>query len=472
MMRKLILGILFTICAVSIMGCSKSKGVYTSYPSNTIKVAYDQDNNRFVLNNSGEVIKEISHDEKPYSRYNLTRNVLLMELDESFYIFHNDKMKKIDDKIFEVAISDNGNTVFYKTREESNFCLKIYDVTKDKAKTIRKIERDEHISDICISPDGKTVAYSISKDSKTEGFISVNNKKPVSIGEVKTLFAVSNEGKFVYYTDEEYTLYVKSGNTTNEIGHKDSFSTMCFNKDYSELLFSDDETYIILDGAKPIQLSDRSHRDSSLVVPDATVYGEVFGGSFRSHYVCGIDSFSDKHLLSDNKMLYYINKDFEAIEVIDDVRTYGITSSNEFFVIDYDSIYKVIKDDYDEILAVEGGSIFVPKSGSGFYHIYDNELFYIKGDKEPSLLSKDVKGAMLMKGDTLYYFVEGKDGDRTLHSSKNGGAGKKIKNGDNVNKILSFEPAYRPYFSKESDGQMNLYTISGNELKLIIENYK
>lgn len=470
-MKKSVLVILFSIFILTISACNNSnEGVFSSYPNNTIAVGSDEDNNTFVYNREGKIIKEFSGEYIYDVHYNLKCNVVVLELDETAYIISNDKVKQIKREIEDLVISDSGNTVFYKFKDDKyDMYLEAYDVSSGKAQIIDKSE-EGYFYELCVSPDGKTFAYY--HDGIEETFISVNGKKPVSLGKEISPIAVANEGKLIYGWDNDYNFIVMNGSTTNILST--ASIDIFFNRDYSEVLVFGDEISISVNGAKTTTLLKERQYYPYVLVAEGTFYDTLKPGSSDSYVVYGLDSFLDKYIFFDDSYddkLYYINKDLKAIEVCDSVYDHGVTNSNELFYSKYDSINKCVKEKSDIILETKSSSLMIPRNSDGFYYISSGDLYYKKNGKEASLITDNSILDMEISGDIVYYLLEEEDGKNVLYYSKNGEVGKKVKNGENVESIKSYH-GNMIYFLKQTDEQWDLYlNTSDDRIDLVIKNY-
>ena len=107
------------------------------------------------------------------------------------------------------------------------------------------------IDSVCISQDGKSVAYvgSYSSDYSFKGYKSINGDKPEEMGENIIPIAVSDGGKYLYYYEYDgytFDLYVKHKKSEVKLATNMNYgSTIFLNEEYTQLLYTDDgKTYL------------------------------------------------------------------------------------------------------------------------------------------------------------------------------------------------------------------------------------
>jgi Tol biopolymer transport system component len=122
------------------------------------------------------------------------------------------------------AITKDGRYIYYIVNNEDGSTLYSCNVKGMKEKMLAA-SPGRKMSKLVVSPDGKTVAYSVNPVSlnghysyyneETESFIIYDGKEPVYFGTGRVIEQISDDGKYIYYVEaspvsSELQLYVES----------------------------------------------------------------------------------------------------------------------------------------------------------------------------------------------------------------------------------------------------------------------
>ena len=179
--------------------------------------------------------------------------------------FDGAKAKELSEDVFLFTISADGSGVAYLTDPKGNNSgtLNLYDASRDKSREVA----DDASAYMTLSPDGNSIAYISYSDQPDQGsgmesftsYISVNGKAAELLDSDTLVIGLANDAKYVYYlknkTDwqAELTLYVRHGKINNELGSTELDFPFTFNRDLSEILYSDNENmYLSKAGEKRI----------------------------------------------------------------------------------------------------------------------------------------------------------------------------------------------------------------------------
>jgi hypothetical protein len=337
------------------------------------------------------------------------------------------KIKKIAEEVYDVKISDNGKAIAYLSEPEmdedtymTTYTLNLYKGGKSKV-----IESGVS-TEFCISPNGKTVGYTIAEyeeqDEDDEDYYSgsgdysyesfVWKGKSKSVGKDTQIIAVSDNYKYIYYVKNDNYYAQKKLNTDKKIKLGDSVESLRFNSDMSQCFYSEEGKAKIVSKAKEIN----SLKDSgSLMTPsDITVKRE----STDKYSRYGIANFKDTFYTTYDTV-YHIDNKLQATKVIKCDGAYlGKNAKTVFYIKDpgqNGEIYKINgkKENAEPTLLVsdeyEPSSFVVTDNGKGIYYANDDdEIYYQRGTGKSKQVGELEEGdyldkTNLYKGKYLYW---------------------------------------------------------------------
>lgn len=277
-----------------------------------LEIIIDHDNNgTYVINTQGDMVHTINEATRPiwYSE-DYSRAYLYNDKQELYYI-SKDLSVHIAETIDSFEISQDGRLI-YSCKMNGLISLNLYDPASNKTKVIESNENLIYLN-AYISPDGRTIGYTKipSGVNFCEAFVMVNDSQPKSLGDNTMVLKVSNEGKYVYYfrqdlQTENFELYCYRDGTAKLLSTNlpeyilpNMPNRIFFNKNYSEIMFSEDSgTYISVKGREKIKISDHQVTD--------VIEADFFAMERSVVNICNIDSFYNKVMTFDDSALRYI----------------------------------------------------------------------------------------------------------------------------------------------------------------------
>lgn len=406
--------------------------------------------------------------ERTYSIDGKAAAVLVREDAESsetsLYLI-TDKVTLIKDNVYSMNIATSGKGIAFIQDESDGYgelCL----WTNGKVKTVAS---DFQINEsYAVSPDGKTVVYSVydEEEQEKEGFLY--NGKTVSLGKDVYPIAVSNGAKYIYYFKND-ALYVQKGtkeNTKNKLGK--SVYGMCLNKDFSEIIYaSNNKAYISRHGKERQSLSGTF---TAMIWP---AYTQI--GFYTQMNVAGVASFANTFYREGDDVVY-INGNFKTHSVAKGVTEVQLADDGKtVYYLKNDSVHKIngskenakdtelVEDDVRSFLSTRDGKAV-------YYYTTDDELFYRKGKGKPVSVAEDVDNEEgyikwdIFGKDKLYYVSDGE-----LFVS-GGGKGKTVKGIQDEAVNIYAGPKQLKVITKEDRGdyEYNTYVSKdGKKFELI-----
>ena len=241
-----------------------------------------------IINSDGKVCKDLSKKkDKVRSGFQSDRfgsSAIVLD-NEVLYIVKSDcSAEKVATGVKRAGIAADGNFVYYVHKDKKNKdTLYVYDINKGKEITI-----DSGIDyySVCISPNGKTLAYVKSDKNTYKNNLYVadaKGRKKKVLKDVRIdLYGVGNNASTIYYVDnkKDDTFYCLQGKKKVELG-TGSPSYIFVNETSTEMLFylEDGSTYYFAPGMKEAtEICDGKIYD---------VYGNVRTTRFSSLYSYG-----------------------------------------------------------------------------------------------------------------------------------------------------------------------------------------
>jgi len=422
---------------------------------------------------------------------------------------------KIAEDVLEYQLSDSGNGVAYLTDYDSQndfAALYLYDTASKKKTRITDEAMYQSqdfygfdfgfgkygITGVCISPNGKSVAYISDYDRSSKeftGYIKADGKSSVKLGNNMFALAISDGAKNIYYVKISGdsgggSLYAKSGKNDNRIipdlVYNDDYlryfnlryyiNAFILNKDYSQIIFEiEGKSYISRNGSERSKISNSPIE--SLIMPRAAQQGFNINfvniGDFKAIntlMVCNISSFADQ-LAKAGDGIYYINSKFESEKISGTTSSgYDATVSSDGKSLLYTSgsgtlirIDPTNPDAESKDLGIKVQAFAASGDCKTVYYVNtDNELWCVKGNGKPSKISDDVSDeylALSYNNNKLFFLVDYSERNGgELYYSNNGGKRTKISGASDVKNIIS-APNNIFYMTVDSD----LYRSNGGE---------
>ena len=420
------------------------------------------------------------------TKYTMDGKELAVGLDKNIdgYILsycdgHN--LFKVANHVEYFIFSASGNKIIYLADYENQNMtgdLYVYDVKSKKSTKII----DDAYRDFAISPDGGSIAYAIDVsvdpyegETGLTGYVQIAGKKAELLGKNKLAFALSNNGKYIYYLKRNYSyyegdnLYIRNEESDNEIVQSyDIFSSFYLNRDCSEILFRSDHTaYICINGAEKEKIAGDTD-GCEMIMPDEiqrsySIYSEIINvQSFRDQlysFSHGMGDEEIKYLKNDlsSEQLPYVNSD-DFYMSSDGKAFYYVNCNNESESIEYYKNYRDFTSVADNIQSDNGiSSYLVIPDQSAVYFVDDlDNLWVARGSSDPEkmdidvdrrslTLSSDGTGIYYLTGN--YYTITAQRPEQTLKyvANKKGAVPYKIADKVNYFEVSDYGTVYYVY---------------------------
>ncbi len=333
--------------------------------------------------------------------------------DEEYSLYYvADKVTFIADEVSNVIIGESGESIVF-TKEDDDYTSELYIWEDGKTEMITADCRNFSYS---VSPDGKTVAYSVYGEEEEKNGGYYYNGKEISLGEDVDTIAISNDAKYVYYA-KNGSIYVQKG---AERGSRkklsDESDVLFFNHNMTDVIFSDGaDSYIIHNGDEKKLLSGTFN---GLLLPEGTSLISDFESA-----TYGVTDFAGTFYVDDEDDIYYIDSKYETNKVVSNINKAQLMEDGKTIIYQKgDSIYKVNgtkEDDEDKLLVEEGVRYFIATSDGKAIYFYnsDDELMYQKGNNKPVQIGEDLEGDFdeeityarwtIYNGNKLFYISDG-----------------------------------------------------------------
>ena len=338
----------------------------------------------------------------------LTSDVYFFRSGDEFGVLYNGNYKVISKNVLCdgfsfgcIAYSASGEGVAYVDSDDN---LYLYNTNEDKSTLIKsKIESDRGI---CISPDGKTVAYFENNTGLClykDGNITIFEKDDTSKKQDLVPIAVTNDGEYCFaYTSSEHEsnqknvllLYDKSGKS--KIVDKDvipAFSTNIDNTQIMYVKFSKDKTHVLTSIYDSHEGIITSFFAASFVTPLSNLY--ISPGNYIPPYIVenmntlvintDVEDIS-KGYYGNKNILYYLKDDGKA-ELLSSECKYSASKDLKTVAYsnNYGDIYIHSSNLGERINRIAGAANIFTLTPNGqylFFYRPDNELYCIDTKKD------------------------------------------------------------------------------------------
>ena len=376
-----------------------------------------------------------------------------------------------DASSYNVRISEDGSYVGYIKDDY----LYIYDVSSKKSKRLE----NEGVIDFTLSPDGKSVLYSINNDDDTSTCYIYNGGNTTKIdGKNLKPIGIANNAKYVYYskfdyTDYCYSLYVYKGNESSKLTNTFTGSVRA-NADLSEIIYASDKgSYICIKGQEPEKLCNEEILNPILpygannhMISDSMYTYDL--KSLKNHVFY---SYLNESPYKDSlRYVTYKNKEWSADKIASDVDS--AYTSKDLSSVSYTKNHKlyyiknVHKNPDDAVDIARDIYSFIPSSPNlkNFYVLNEEGTLSYVSQKDSKKIADDVYNTLCANTDGYIFFMS----DDILYSSRNGSPKKK-----------ALEYVYSSSLYKGNnvlvtcnDDEYDLYAnTSGDKFECVIKDY-
>jgi len=384
--------------------------------------------------------------------------VALYNSDDELFAIQGKKSVSITDEYNTAVLSVNGAYVAILDYDD---VLTVYNTKNGEGTEIA-----EDVEAFSMSPDGKTVVYTVDDDGDSVTYL-YKGKDSIELGEDLYPLTVSNGGKLIYCVDVEKDNLVTvdaKGNTEKIAGDPNS-SRFFLNEDHTQLIFqADGKWYASVKGGEKIKLTSDSgffflnyqYGASHITVLDYSSYVITYPTSdLRNHYV----------VLDDN--VSWMDNKWELTKAAKDVEEAYVSADGKTLVYlkDNGKLQKVTSKKLDDpVDLAEDVYSFMPVSDcSAVYYINeDEELIFQKGTKEGKRVGDDVEGILITHDDYCFF-----GSDDEVYGTKNGS--KKVLISDEMDD-MSITATVVVIWTDYDDGDCNISVATkGNKFKPIYE---
>lgn len=368
-----------------------------------------------------------------------TKAVYVTDDDDSTLYYIDNKLKpvKVADEVLSVQMSMTGDYIAYTAGDDgrADCTLYLYDAKKKKSS---KISASVHASYVCISPNGKSVAYVKNYENEADNdlFLSVGGKDGNKIGSGGCVpVAVSDDGKklfFLKYDEDDYAydLQYYNGKESAKIASDISTSTMYTNNSISELMYyKDGKTYYFNTKKKEPQKASGSY----LYKLSANT---VVSMSNPASVTYDLDSLTNAFYRTDDYALVWLSRDgsetakvtskYDDYEVSGDGRTLVYLNKGSLYKAEKFSANAEPKQIYEDN-GLDAESLVVSNDLSRIYLITeDKELYYYRDKKHVVKISNDLESRWYVvynETDQKVYFIDNDD----LYSATTNNKKKKVE---------------------------------------------
>jgi hypothetical protein len=476
-----IIVLLLAIVVPNLLNCSGSSGVKDS-------IYFFSDGDSIIVSGNNNAKFSIDGESVRSTQRSMdgSKAVILTDYDYddggTLWLVTTNSYTKISDDVLAYQLSDSGSTVVYFTNyDDDDYTAELYSYDTAAKKSTRitdsaMFEGGGYMTGVCISPNGKTVAYisdyNIEKDSLA-GYIKSEGKNAEKFGDnMFAAVAVSDGAKHIYYAkmnkDGGGSLHVRSGRNDNRIiADLSSSASLLLNRDYSQAIFNlDGKAYITQNGGERAKVGNSAI--NSIILPRGSQARSI-GGDTGGVTVYGVGSFANV-LVSTGDGIFFIDRQFEASKISGSAAYNGrsiskdgksllyITTNDNLSVIDPANPSAERKE-----LAKKVDAFVASGDGKLIYYVNeDEELWCIKGNGTPVKISDDVAYnylALAYNGNKVFFLVDySYSNGGTLYYSDNGGKRVKVAGADDVSRVWA-TPANIFYTTVDDD----VYRSNGGE---------
>lgn len=350
------------------------------------------------------------YDGKVQDSYGLTngeRSIFVYADGTSLYYMKSDLVPKlVVDEYAAYTVSYTGEYIAYVVADDmTEGDLYLYCVKDGK---ITQVDTDVFPGYICLSPEGKAVAYLKDYESYTEndlyiGGIGIKSQKVDDDGSMPV--AISNNGKTFYYIDDSSKLYIYNGKDSEKVSSS-GCGNFFVNRDISEILYTKDgKTYYHTPKMEdPVKISNEelhtvvvpdnviSFKDTVVVFDDVISFKDVRIGAA----IMGLKSLKGSILAQSGSLYWFNDKGTDTIKICSTLYDYQLSADGKSILfIKSGDLYRIKKigDNMEaELLYDEEyvDYVFANDNLSRIYIVIEEELLYLKGKNKTERITNDL----------------------------------------------------------------------------------
>jgi hypothetical protein len=482
------IGLLLVIVAVLLLFLNlfRREVEFTLISKNAIEVNVNHNKFKtYVFNTVGDLLYQVEKEVKPFYTLDHSAAVLIAMNGTTSYYVDTNHLIELQDKVNACNISEDGKYILYtRSGGMNNYFLYLYDVANQREEMLDNLINKQYDL-LNVLPGGKTVTYvtySSTEEStmdNIESYIIKDGGEPELVGKDSIIFSISTDSKNIYtYNLKDNALFVKHEGSDNLLSTEIS-NKMCFNIDYTEIIYNDDEaSYISINGKERHKLADILV--DKILIPKNGICDIVSSNGMVPY---GIDSFHNKVIQGTDKSLVYITDKYKTKKI-------GMVANNPYPT----NPVTVITEDGNNLLYIDSNNNLVKVhnlSGkwkqntlahqvdsfetsddlSQIYYISENNLYFLKNKEEPVLISDNASNLCINQvGDTAYFLKNYTDGKGILYRSLAGNTAEPIQGGEDVVSVEEWNHGviYQKYIKSIYSA---FYNSKGREFTTLIDGF-
>ncbi len=298
-------------------------------------------------------------------------------------------------------LSLDNNVIVFTTATQAH----VYDHRTGELEDI-KPDGAVSIPSIAVSPDGKTVAYSVKTSDGNMSAYVYDRPGSTRLAENAYIIGIADGGKRFYYVEPDTaSLHFVAGSRDRKLG-EDIAGAVEFNRDLSEVIFDmNGSTYSSVNGSPAKKLVDgrsifpttfecRSIQGGAKVEADVNDTSSLFGGVYYGTRASSSDDRDD--LVYD---LWYVDGLRRVKELVKGASQFSLIENRTRIACLVDrSVYELKADDPSDrdVVCNNTHSFCVTPDGKSFYCVgFDLGLYYVEKNTQPVLLSRNAVHAQL-----------------------------------------------------------------------------
>lgn len=355
---------------------------------------------------------------------------VILTADGELYGVTGTKLKLLAEDVSTYQLSVNGDYVAYTSQDADDDAATLY-LCKIGNGDIQEISDEVSSSRYVISPNGKSVAYTVRTEDSSE-VMYFNGKESTDITDDSSasLLGLSNSGKQIYITiqdeeDGETYLYVY-----NAKGEREKLETYggeySFNDDHTQIMFQNDEgkTYVSVKGKEANKVSSDG---LELVIPRSSNTYFADGDTYP------VSDLYDHVYVGDGKVWMIKKNSDKSQKLASDASYVTLDDAAEYIYYVHDGeelcVAKISHgdnaSDKAEVLVDELVSQYaVTSNRKHLYYIEDGTLYGTSGKKpgKPREITDEIESFIYLGGNDVAYYLM----DNDLYGCSNGKTGKKL----------------------------------------------
>jgi len=392
-----------------------------------------------------------------------------LTVQNDLYFVDNGRAQRVAEGVVNFVISNNGSAIAFV---DDNARLVIWETRNGRSRTV---ESDVISYSIALSPDGRSVGFAVFSDrtEELEGFISINGRNAESIGRNALPIAISDRGRFVYYVREDRDLlFVRHRGESTRVAPIDEIRELMFNRDFTEVLWSDREaTFISARG----QSSERVVRSSGLVPLLPVNTQLVISGAAP---VLGVRTFANMIFYDNsNDAIIFVDRNFEARNLARGVvraerAVISADGRTVVFLDDRGRLRRMTNMSRNEPTIVDLGADldivnFITCTDADHIYFVDrfDELWFIRGTREPSRVRTDVGpwSIVMSPNSNMLFFIANmaRDGSGELFTTTNGRSPNRVDGANDVLGVIA-DAAGVYYHAPATGNRVDVFRSNGN----------